>query len=126
MVAPPEVDNSIYERVVVLVEKHTGRKTINPDSRIRHDLGTDGQDAYDLMVELEDKFDVDMTNFVFKRHFGPEAPWNPFVWIYWTIFDREKLNENGTAVKAIPITVMDLYEAAKTGKFPDLSTRKPQ
>ncbi|MCA9815505.1 MAG: DUF1493 family protein [Cyanobacteria bacterium HKST-UBA01] len=126
MVGPPGVDKSTYDRIVLLVEKHTGRKTINPDSRIQHDLGADGQDAYDLMVELQDKFDVDMTNFVFDRHFGPEAAWNPFVWIYWMICEREKLNKNCTAVKAIPVTVMDLYDAAKTRKFPDLSNREPE
>jgi len=43
--------------------------------------------------------------------------------MYWMIFERDKLNKNCTTWKMVPITVWDLYEAAKSKKFPDLSER---
>jgi hypothetical protein len=45
------------------------------------------------------------------------------MWLYWLLFERDKLNARGTAWKKVPITVMDLYQAAKAKKFPDLSQR---
>jgi hypothetical protein len=109
--------------VLEIVKYHTGAKVINPESRIFHDFKIDGTDAYELMVALEKKFDVDMANFTFVRHFGPEAPFNPFIWIYWMLFERDKLNESCSAVRQVPLTVLDLYQAAKTKKFPYLSER---
>jgi acyl carrier protein len=112
-----DINEELYKSVVDFVKKRTGRKEIKPESRLFQDLGTDGQDADELMAAFRDQFGVDFTNFVFERHFGPEWSFNPFVWFYWMLFEREKLN--------IPISVMDLYEAAENKIFPDLSQRAP-
>ncbi len=94
-------------------------------SRLYQDLGADGTDAYELMVKLKEDFEVDMTNFVFENHFGAEHGFNPLVWIFWLLFEREKLNDKG-AVKKIPITVLDLYESAKIKKWPEVGDKKPE
>jgi hypothetical protein len=90
---------------------------------VTHDFGIAGIDAEDLIAALQKNFDIDMANFSYDRHFSPEEPFNPFAWLYWLIFERDKINKSGTAWKFVPITVMDLYEAAVTKKFPDLSNR---
>ncbi len=120
---PTGIDQNLYDRVVAIVRKHTGCHDIRPESRIFQDLHTTGADARELMLAMQEEFDIEMGNFVFKRHFGGEWPFNPFSWLYWLIFDRKKLNASGTAWKMVPITIMDLYESAMTKKFPDLSER---
>jgi len=119
-----DIDQELYERVVQFVAKNTGYKKaeISPQSSMYHDLGCDGIDGEDLLVTFRDEFDVDISNFVFDRHFGPELPFNPFVWFYWKLCEPEKLNRRGQ-YKMVPITVMDLYKAAESKKFPDLSER---
>jgi acyl carrier protein len=119
-----DIDQELYERVVQFVAKSRAYKKekIKPQSSMYHDLGCDGIDGQDLLADFRDEFDVDITNFAFDRHFGPELPLNPFVWIYWKICEPEKLTLRGQ-YKKVPITVMDLYEAAKSKKFPDLSER---
>jgi acyl carrier protein len=120
-----ENNDELYNRVLAMVRKHTGRKFITAHSRLYQDLGADGTDAYELMVKLKEDFEVDMTNFVFENHFGAEHGFNPLVWIVWLLFEREKLNDKG-AVKKIPITVLDLYESAKIKKWPEVGDKKPE
>jgi acyl carrier protein len=119
MNVPAGIDEDLYDRVLVIVAKNRGRKKtdIRAESRLLQDLGTDGMDADDLLAALGDAFDIDFSGFVFNRHFGPEG-WNPLELLQ-GLFEPETR-------KKIPITVMDLYEAAKTRKFPDLSDRKPE
>lgn len=120
-----DIDTEIYDRVLSVIAKNRGlkKKDIQPQARLFHDLGCDGMDADDLLASLRDEFAIDFSDFVFTRHFGPEVGFNPIAWLYWLLFERDKLNARGTAWKKIPITVMDLYEAAKTKKFPELSNR---
>jgi acyl carrier protein len=122
-----DIDQDLYDRVVGLIAEELGlkREQIKPESRILHDFGCDGLDGDDLLAAFRDQFDVDISNVVFDRHFGPEggAP-NPFELLAWfcgLICGRDKLNRGGH--NKVPITVMDLYEAAKSKKFPDLSAR---
>lgn len=109
----------MYDSVVAIVKQSGGIGDVKPESRVTHDFGIAGEDAEDLMTALQKKFDIDMANFSFGNHFSPEESFYPFVSLYRLIFERAKLN----AWKAVPITVMDLYEAAVTKKFPDISDR---
>jgi acyl carrier protein len=118
---PQGLDWDLYERIVTVVAESIDPKYIEPGSRIHHDLGLDGMDAYDLMVKLQDQFDVDMTNFDFHMHFGiDEDNPNPVLWIYRALVGR---NKSSKRKHKIPITIMDLYEAAKTKRWPDMSKR---
>lgn len=118
-----EFNQDIYDRVVAMVRKHTGYKDIKPDSRILQDLGTTGTDAYELMKALEEDFDVNMSQFEFEKHFGAELSFNPITWLGAFLFERDKLNKSGSGWKRIPIKVIDIYDAATTKRFPNLSNR---
>ena len=73
-------------------------------------LGLDGNDALEFMEAFRDKFGVDMSEFKFSEHFGPEAGLNPFYYIYCLLFARDKLRK-------LPITLDDLAEAAKNKRW---------
>jgi acyl carrier protein len=115
---PEEIDEDLEGRILALVVRKTRQKQekITSDASLFHTLGVDGMDADDLLAAFRDEFGVDFSNFVFERHFGPEAGFNPFVRLIYNLSEPDKLRK-------VPITVVDLYEAAKTKKFPDLSNR---
>jgi acyl carrier protein len=124
-----EIDQALYDRIVAFVvrERGCGKDEIKPESRMYHDLGCTGLDGEDLLTALRDQFDVDIANFVHKRHFGPEATpglSDLISWLLYMLLQRDKLKEIGD--KKVPLTVMDLYEAAKSKKFADLSARAPE
>lgn len=123
-----EFDQALYNRVTALVIKQTNVKAVNPETRLFQDLGVDGDDGDELMQQFGDQFNVNMDNFYlnYHKHFGPELPWLAFLWPYWILFKRDKLNKSCTAWKMIPISVIDLYNAAKAKEFPNLSTREPE
>lgn len=123
-----EISPEMYERIAKLVASFVRckRERIKPDTRLFHDLNVDGLDALNLMQKVETEFSVDMTEFVFSRHFGAEVAWNPLAWIYSFIFERDKLNEKGTAIRTVPITILDLCIAATTKSFPDLQMRNAE
>jgi acyl carrier protein len=118
-----EIDQVLYERVVQLVatELNYNKKNLRPESRLYHDLGCTGLDGEELLKAFRDEFCVDISNFVFDRHFGPECPpglFDLFTWCWCLLFQRDQIRST-----MVPITVLDLYEAAKSKKFPDLSAR---
>ena len=124
-----EIDPVLYQRVVQLVanELNCNKKELHPESRFYHDLGCTGLDGEELLKAFRDEFHVDTSNFVFDRHFGPECGpglFDLFTWCWYWIFERDQLNQLRS--KMVPITLLDLYEAAKSGKFPDLSARAPE
>lgn len=96
-----------------------------------HDLGVDGDEAEELLINFEKQFHVDMSQFSFIEHFNWElsilGPLEPRFWLY--LFDsnfrrelRQPYNEKWQKVK-IPLTVGDLVEAVSTGRWPNLSNR---
>ncbi len=66
---------SISEQVIDLILEHAGalRDEILPEVYLEDDLGLTGDDAWELMGALHNKFNVDFTEFEFSLHFGPEA-----------------------------------------------------
>ena len=123
-----EIDSEKYNRVLNFVAKETAFKAdrISPQTRLFHDIRIDGMDGEEFLFEFSKEFDVDMSNLVIDRHFGPEAIFNPVLWVYWMIFERDKLNASCTAWKMVPITVLDLYIASENKVFPDLSEREKE
>jgi acyl carrier protein len=101
----------IEDRVKELIadELAVRPEELGPGTRILHDLGADGMDGYELMERFRERFDVDMSEFQFGLHFGPEGC-EPFSLLYRLVFARDKL-------KHVPITVNDLVEAAERGKW---------
>lgn len=104
------MDNAIYKEVRALVAKYRSIK----EDRLSEDtdifkLGMDGDDAREFMEVFAKEFGVDMSEFEFSKHFGPEG-FNPVSFLYCLLFARERL-------RRLPITLGDLTEAAKTKKW---------
>lgn len=118
-------DEELYNAVVgfVAYQLCMKPKELSPTTRIFHDAGCDGDDGVELIEAFAKRFEVDMCGFDITRHFASEGPGFLLVWLYWLIFDRQKITANANLVRKIPITVSDLFEAAKSKRFPDLSNR---
>src|SRR5208282_1188164 len=97
-------DMELSESVARFVAEEIGvrRYRITAGSRLREDLGVDGDDAYDLLIAFAEKFHVRNGGFVFSDHFGPEATWNPIAFL----FPRRRL---------LPLTIHDLVNSAAVG-----------
>src|SRR5574341_1350507 len=50
-----------------------GKVPVSPDTRLREDLGVDGDDAADLLEACSTKFSVDLSTLHFTQHFGTEG-----------------------------------------------------
>jgi len=49
------------------------RKQLSGTALIEEDLGITGDDAWELMEHLEEKYKIDLSEFEFSLHFSPEA-----------------------------------------------------
>jgi len=105
------MNEEIFEKVRDFVVEHTGvdKNKLSEQTEL-HKLRMDGDDALELMEEFSNKFSVDMSEFEFNKHFGPEAGFNPIVYMYYLVFARDKL-------RLMPITLRDLTEAAQNKKW---------
>ncbi len=65
----------ISSTVKELISYHSGVKADKLSERdyIEEDLGTTGDDAWELMEDIREKCGVDLIDFDFTLHFGPEA-----------------------------------------------------
>ena len=95
-----------------------GRKgPLSADTRLLQDLGMDGDDGVEFMEAFSEEFDVDMSEFEFKRHFGLETGIGPLslvVYLYCRLFGKDLSG-------VIPITLRDLVSAAKAKKWHKLN-----
>ncbi len=97
-----------YESVIYLIAELAGvsPSRITSSTRIREDLGVDGDDASEFMKAFAIRFQVDLAAFQLARHFGPEGSWSPIYALY-CLFTGKGRTE--------PITVAQLVEAAERG-----------
>lgn len=100
------------EQVKDFVAEITGVKQerLTEATRLGHDLGVDGEDAAELIQAFVQRFQVDMSEFNFDSHFGPEAGFNPITYLIGRVFRRHE-------IETVPVTIADLAEAATTGKW---------
>lgn len=56
-----------------LVRKYSGEKNLNLDDDLEWDIGVTGDDAFELLLEYRDKFDVDISTFEFNDYFFDEG-----------------------------------------------------
>jgi hypothetical protein len=120
-------DPVLYDRIIRLLCRELAcyPGELSRETSLYHDIGADGDDGENIMVSFSDEFQVDMSQFKYDLHFGPEYPFFPPVWLFWRIFTPEKLNKKGQW-KMIPITIYDLYQAAKTRVWPIMDYRDKQ
>jgi acyl carrier protein len=97
---------AIAEQTMVSMDKLTLGTTIQKD------LGMDGDDAEEIMVEFSKRFDVDMKDFDFMRFFYPEhlcLSFSPIAIWQWRHGRFPYYTE--------PISISDLINAAKAKKW---------
>lgn len=65
------IENKLKERV----SYHSGVKVedVSSEMYLESDLGTTGDDAFELIEDIQKLFDLDLSDFDFSLHFGPEA-----------------------------------------------------
>jgi len=95
-------------REFVARELGVNQARITATTRLNHDLGCDGDDARELLEQFAGQFSVDLSGFELGRHFGPEAAFNPVLYVYWRLRRPERL-------RFVPLTVGDLVEAVRAG-----------
>ena len=83
---------------------------ITPKLSLFHDLGVDGDDAYELLEAYAFKFNVDTKEFRFDDYFGPEEPATPWGLILELLFKRQYKKKKR-------FTVEDLVNGIDSGKI---------
>ncbi|MEZ4951686.1 MAG: DUF1493 family protein [Saprospiraceae bacterium] len=61
------------QEILEFVKKQTGVREVHPESDIQLELGIDGDDFEELIVNYSDKFDVDISKFLWYFHFWEEG-----------------------------------------------------
>jgi len=99
------LESDLEQRVIWLVATGAGldRRTIGLSSRLLHDLGIDGDDAYELLTEFSEVFQVDRAGFDFYRHFRIE----PNIVTIWF----------GDNSRLVPVTIGELVRSARSGRW---------
>ena len=78
------------------------RRLLSATTSLFADLGIDGDDAHELIDAFSKRFHVDMARFVFADYFGPEAGFNPLVYMWRRLLLRSARKE---------LTIRDLERA---------------
>jgi acyl carrier protein len=103
---------ALSDRIIDLVHRETSapKDRIHLHSELGDDLGIDGADGWELIEAFAKEFEVDISEFQWDRYFGPEAGFNPILWlIQWAIGRLPK--------KLEPITIQNLVDAAERHKL---------
>ena len=100
------------QSVLQLIHRKTGipLARLSAQDRLLQDLGIDGDDASDLLLELSRVFRVDMTTLEMRKHFRSEP--NLFSVFRFPKTTKEELKEK------VPVTIADLIRAVDNGKWP--------
>lgn len=108
-------DSKPLERHVIDFLKELRPIPVGRSSVVQDDLGIDGDDAVELIVEFSKRFKVDMSDFPYSRYFGPEGL--PPTWLLyilkWCMLRMRNANYRATK----PLYVKQLIAAARDGKW---------
>ena len=105
------MERDIEVVITDFLAKKSGRRRaqITPGSELLRDLGIYGDDAAEVMTWFAERFEIDMRNFEFVRHFCSEP--NLF-----SIFKRPSVRTRELRAK-IPVTVRDMVKAAEAHRW---------
>jgi hypothetical protein len=111
------MDDPTFECVAQLIVQECGvpRAQVRPGADLGRDLGVTGDDAGDFMATYAREFGVDLSDFEFLRHFGPEGCL-PGLGLYWRV-------RHGYWIGREPVTPRLLADAARQGRWPDFGRR---
>jgi hypothetical protein len=112
-------DTELERRVQKFVAENAGT-TVNRlefSTTLRGDIGLEGDDAFEMMTAFAQQFNVDMRTYVHDKHFGPEGCgcFPLTLVLYW--LRSEALPRTPWLGEEVPITVGNLVEAARAGKW---------
>jgi acyl carrier protein len=106
------MDAEILTKVIEFIAGQSGASVsrITPKTRLLEDLGIDGDDASEILIEFATRFKVDLGEFEFGRHFGPECGYMPFYSLFCWLFRvrRQKIE---------PVTIEDLVKAVENNAW---------
>ena len=94
----------IVNRIIEIIAKTSAHDphSIKLESRLLHDLGVYGDDADDVLLALQNEFQVDLSRFTFVNYFFSEGPVGILPeWLYRRVAERK-----------LPLTVARLVEVA--------------
>jgi acyl carrier protein len=69
--------NFIASYLRVKIEK------LSPETDLLSDLGVDGADAIEFIESFAQEFDVDFSSLEYDKYFGPEAGFNPLLFLFY-------------------------------------------
>ena len=110
------MNKELLEEVKDFVAEFWGeqRNSLSAETSINVDLGMDGDDAAEFMRAFSDHFCVDLDDFPYDRHFGPEAAATTFSVIEAIILRVE----TGRWTSLVPLTLGELTDAAERRRWP--------
>lgn len=108
--SPPPSRDTLFHQIRLLVAEKTGAplERVREDTRLHENLKLYGDDIADLILSYRDHFGVDISNYRWYHHTGPEGC-NP-LWVFYRPWWSKKTH--------IPIRVADLVDGAYTGTWP--------
>lgn len=114
----PHQDTDLLQAMQDFVATQLGVLVESLDYRttLLGDLGVDGDDAHELLEAFGARFDVDLSELDFGRHFGNEGlpPWFLLGWL-WTLSRGGDTPEARAGLE--PVSIGDLVEAARAGRW---------
>lgn len=143
-------DSIIEKDIKILVARIRGCSPyeIEGSDRLQNDLGMDGDDAAEFVASVQDRFGTDLTELYknWSKHFGPEMsallmPGGPAIltglliagslglspiWSIALVIGLSAITlwawqRFGPPARVIPITVGDVVNAVKAGRWPKAS-----
>jgi hypothetical protein len=100
------MDQVQTDKLRALVLKYTTMDISKPNFNLSKDLGIDGDDAAEFLLEYRNALGVDLDSFKYDEYFGPEGTATPFTILKWLFggFKNEK-----------KLTIRDLIHGIETG-----------
>ncbi len=85
---------------------------VGASTRLLEDLGLDGYDAIEFFEDFSRRFKVNLSKMDFRKHFGPEAGWNP-IWSLLRILAPSTVKNISKDLGRYPITINHLVLVAE-------------
>lgn len=82
----PMSDQLLPQLEILMHPYFTKRGRVDPDARLVEDLNITGHDFFDLMSDIEQSFEVDLTEFFI----GPDPQYVSTGWLGWFVGERHK------------------------------------
>lgn len=95
--------------IINFLKDKTGSDKISENSDITTDLGVDGDDFFELILEFGKKYHVDISSCIWYFHCAEEGSWNSIGGAFF--------KPPNYRVQHIPITPFMLLEFVKLGKW---------